>query len=101
MTTEPHQPEETSDKKGFGKRQIIATVLTLGVLVLVFAVVFPQFAVDCRGAFDKVNCIIPEEHPSKQLERPPEIPIGKLHRWTKPTETNVAYQFLIWKLYNV
>ena len=44
MTTERHQPEETSDKKGFGKRQIIATVLTLGVLVLVFAVVFPQFA---------------------------------------------------------
>ncbi len=54
MTTEPHQPEETSEKKGFGKRQIIATVLTLGVLVLVFAVVFPQFA-NYQEAWDAIQ----------------------------------------------
>ncbi len=54
MTSETSQPEETPDKSGFGKRQIIATVLTLGVLVLVFAVVFPQFA-NYREAWDAIQ----------------------------------------------
>ena len=54
MTSETSQPEETPDKSGFGKRQIIATVLTLGVLVLVFAVVFPQFA-NYQEAWDAIQ----------------------------------------------
>ncbi len=54
MTSETNEPEETPDKSGFGKRQIIATVLTLGVLVLVFAVVFPQFA-NYREAWDAIQ----------------------------------------------
>lgn len=54
MTSEAQEPAEGTGKAGFGKRQIIATVLTLGVLILVFAVVFPQFA-DYRQAWDAIQ----------------------------------------------
>ncbi len=38
-----NQPEPASAKPKFGKQQIIATILTLFVLILVFVVVLPQF----------------------------------------------------------
>jgi len=41
--TQDQPPEPVADKPKFGKQQIIATVLTLVVLVLVFVVVLPQF----------------------------------------------------------
>lgn len=49
MTTEPGPPSEEPDQPeepvtaGFGKQQIIATIVTLVILVVVFAVVLPQF----------------------------------------------------------
>jgi uncharacterized protein (TIRG00374 family) len=54
-TPEAEQPEE---KSGFGKRQIIATVVTLVVLVFVFAVVFPQFA-NYQEAWDAIQAMDP------------------------------------------
>jgi len=46
---QPDEPEsapaqEKPQKSGFGKQQIIGTIVTLVVVVFVFAVVFPQFA---------------------------------------------------------
>ncbi|GMQ93323.1 MAG: hypothetical protein BMS9Abin12_0800 [Acidimicrobiia bacterium] len=41
--TEPVSPSEMEEKPKFGRQQIIASILTLGILVLVFAVVLPQF----------------------------------------------------------
>ena len=54
MTDDAAEPEEQDEQSAFGARQIIATVLTLGVLVLVFAVVFPQFA-NYQQAWDAVQ----------------------------------------------
>ncbi|GMQ86089.1 MAG: hypothetical protein BMS9Abin07_1661 [Acidimicrobiia bacterium] len=54
--TEPDQSAESPDKGGFGKQQVIATVLTLAVLVVVFAVVFPQFA-DYGQAWDAIQAM--------------------------------------------
>ena len=42
MTTET-PPDAVPDKPKFGKQQIIATILTLLILVMVFAIVLPQF----------------------------------------------------------
>jgi uncharacterized protein (TIRG00374 family) len=42
MTTET-PPDAAPDKPKFGKQQIIATILTLLILVMVFAIVLPQF----------------------------------------------------------
>jgi uncharacterized protein (TIRG00374 family) len=53
-TTEPDSQSESPQKATFGKKQIIATVLTLAVLVIVFAVVFPQFA-DYGQAWDAIQ----------------------------------------------
>ena len=53
-TTDSDPQPESTTKRGFGKRQVIATVLTLAVLVIVFAVVFPQFA-DYRQAWDAIQ----------------------------------------------
>lgn len=53
---EPTAPngEGEPQKATFGKKQVIATVLTLAVLVIVFAVVFPQFA-DYQQAWDAIQ----------------------------------------------
>ncbi|MFB3048730.1 MAG: hypothetical protein ACE1Z9_01135 [Acidimicrobiia bacterium] len=53
-TTDSDSQPESPAKRGFGKRQVIATVVTLAVLVIVFAVVFPQFA-DYRQAWDAIQ----------------------------------------------
>ena len=45
---------QSEEKTGFGAPQIIATVLTLAVLVVVFAVVLPQFG-DYRQAWDAIQ----------------------------------------------
>lgn len=53
----PDPDEETAPtqgKKGFGKQQIIATVLTVGILILVFAVVLPQMG-DYGEAWDAIS----------------------------------------------
>ncbi len=47
-------PAESPEKAGFGKRQIIGTIVTLVVLVIVFAVVFPQFA-DYQAAWEAIQ----------------------------------------------
>jgi putative heme transporter len=46
--TEDVTPNEAPPSGGFGWKQVVATVLTLGVLVLVFAVVLPQL-----GSYDQ------------------------------------------------
>lgn len=47
-------PAEPPEKAGFGKKQVIGTIVTLLVLVLVFAVVFPQFA-DYQQAWEAIQ----------------------------------------------
>jgi len=53
MTTET-PPDAVPDKPKFGKQQIIATILTLLILVIVFVVVLPQFG-DYGAAWDAVQ----------------------------------------------
>jgi len=49
-----NQPESASKKPKFGMRQIIATILTIIVLVLVFVVVLPKFG-DYDAAWDAIQ----------------------------------------------
>ena len=50
-------PDTAAPKATFGKQQIIATILTLAILVIVFAVVIPQFGNydDAWSAIGKMN----------------------------------------------
>ncbi|MFV1970386.1 MAG: YbhN family protein [Acidimicrobiia bacterium] len=52
--SDPVPPAEVSSKPKFGKQQIIASILTVGILILVFAVVLPQFG-DYGAAWDAVQ----------------------------------------------
>jgi len=52
--TQDQQPQAVPAKPKFGKQQIIATILTLLVLVLVFVVVLPQFG-DYGQAWDAIQ----------------------------------------------
>ncbi|VAW08701.1 hypothetical protein MNBD_ACTINO01-286 [hydrothermal vent metagenome] len=47
-------PEAVPDKPKFGKQQIIASILTLLILVLVFVVILPQFG-DYSAAWDAIK----------------------------------------------
>ncbi len=47
-------PEAVPDKPRFGKQQIIASILTLLILVLVFVVILPQFG-DYSAAWDAIQ----------------------------------------------
>ena len=54
--TEELSPEELTPKPKFGKQQIIATIITLLVLVLVFVIVLPQFG-DYSAAWDAIKAM--------------------------------------------
>lgn len=49
-------PDEPESGPGFGRRQVIATIITLAVLVLVFVVVLPQFA-DYSQAWEAIQAM--------------------------------------------
>jgi putative heme transporter len=53
-SNQDHTESEAPEKTGFGKQQVIGTIVTLAVLVIVFAVVFPQFA-DYQQAWDAIQ----------------------------------------------
>jgi len=57
MTNET-SPEAIPDKPRFGKQQIIASILTLLILVLVFVVILPQFG-DYSAAWDAIKNMDP------------------------------------------
>jgi len=52
--TEPQPVAEPEESSSFGKAQWIATIVTIVVLIIVFAVVFPQFA-DYQQAWDAIQ----------------------------------------------
>jgi uncharacterized protein (TIRG00374 family) len=52
--TDELAPEELTPRPKFGKQQIIATVITLIVLVIVFVIVLPQFG-DYSAAWDAIK----------------------------------------------
>ncbi len=56
--SEPVSPADVPAKPKFGKQQIIASVLTVGILILVFAVVLPKFG-DYGAAWEAVQNMEP------------------------------------------